>query len=47
MLSDSALFANVATARDSESGEDEELYLPLYISVSKSRPVYVYPLTYE
>ena len=45
MLSDSQISATVKTA-NSPDGE-QELYKPIYLSVQKSRPTYVYPLTYE
>ena len=45
MLSDSQISATVKTAK-SEMGE-QELFKPIYLQVSKSRPEYVYPLIYE
>lgn len=47
MLSDSTIYASVKSAKDVGTGLEREMYLPIYVYVSKSIPEYLYPLTYQ
>ena len=38
---------SVKSAKDTRTGEEEELFKPIFLMIEKSRPTYVYPLKYE
>ena len=37
----------VKSAKDTRTGEEEELFKPIFLMIEKTRPSYVYPLKYE